>query len=707
MTSTVAIEVPVKSGGDASFALTSAKEFNMTYSEENILPRPVQALPEYANARSRQSLQEKLKLAFRLSNEAATTIANAVVDPAEVRKTVGDPLDAGVEEIAVPGGTLLGIRTSVWSRRVMPDPRNPRILPARRHPFAVDPGTGGEDSRFRPLPEPKPLVAERPEEAELCVNLESRHQLVWASQLAAKFVLAENDWRSSIASQGVMEAVWLVAMTYAHADGSDAVTALTTVEGSSRLTAVHDLLKIKSADVPYDEQEGKLRNLYKSLNVRFEAGPNGEEQIALRCERVPALILVGFRKHPSGTTGFATAVKSFVALRHVDPPKPWGPGPENESLADEVLDELSRQNLLSSTKRDYFAGSCTRAEAKAAHLSDDAAVRAAQIVELFLVKDDPAIVQAIRIAVTSQSTRKRILASLMNELATALILRAVADDPSKTDQIRRYMKHAFGKAAHRENWAATDRAVAQLTEAATNEVHQSLAGTGAHDPGPASLELAVRAAYPLIVSGKLNADRGTNNNEQPDRRTPGEVLDAMRQTPQGVYQLAQALDDFAGKRQIRAVNDNGQVKFLSDGSGEQMVNDIYLREEYPPAGKVRAKRPGDTPTDHYDNRLTELSTAVDNLVTAFDALASVVGDDGRPLVEAAGLDGKLAEIWRSQLKHVDEELLLWGRTFQRRYRATAQAAEQPVHAEENSIDDQEADVYANAENWDEPVLAND
>lgn len=78
-------------------------------------------------------------------------------------------------------------------------------------------------------------------------------------------------------------------------------------------------------------------------------------------------------------------------------------------MADEVLDELYRQNLISATKRDYFAGSCARDEAKAAHLSEDPAIRAAQIAELFLVKDDPAIVQAIRIAVTSQSTRKRIL----------------------------------------------------------------------------------------------------------------------------------------------------------------------------------------------------------------------------------------------------------------------------------------------------------
>jgi hypothetical protein len=678
----------------------------MTYSEENVLPRPVQALPEYANARSRQSLQEKLTLAFGLSEEAASTIANAVVDPAEVRKTIGDPQDADVEEIAVPGGTLLGIRTSVWSRRVMPDPRNPRILPSRRHPFAVDPGTGGEESRFRPIPEPKPLIADRPEDPELCVEIESRHQLVWASQQAAKYVLAENDWRSSIASQGVMEAVWLVATTYTHGDASESATTLTTVEGSSRLTAVHDLLKIKSADVPYDEQEAKLRTLYKQLNARFEKSPTGEEQIALRCERVPALILVGFRRHPSGTTGFATAVKSMVALRHVDPPKPWGTGPENESLADEVLDELSRQNLISATTRDYFAGSCTRAEAKAAHLSEDPAVRAAQIAELFLVKGDPAIEQAIRVAVTSQSTRKRISNPLMNELATALILRAVADDPSKTDQIRRYLKHGFGKSSHREKWAATDRGVEQLKEAAMEEVHQALAGAGGHDPGPASLELAVRAAYPLIVSGRLNADRGTNNNEQPDRRAPGEVLDAMRQTPQGVHQLAQALQDFESKKPIRAVDEQGQIKQLSDKSGEQMVNDIYLRQEYPPAGRARAASPGDTPTDHFNNRLSELSVAMDKLNVAFEALAAVAGDDGRPLVEGSGLDRKLAEIWRDQLKHIDEELLMWGRTFQRRYRGTAQSAERSVHTEEDSADDQEVDVYADAENWDEQVTAN-
>jgi hypothetical protein len=667
------------------------------YSDESVLPRPVEALPEYANARSRQTLSEKLQDAFRLSPEASTTIANAVVNPTEVRKTIGDPLDPGVEEIAVPGGMLLGIRTSVWARRVMPDPRNPRILPARRHPFAIDPGTGGEDSKFRPIPEPKPRNPEKPDEAELCVEIESRHQLTWASEQAAKYVLGANDWRSSIASQGIMEAVWLATTTYVHADGSDPVTTLTTVEGSSRITADHYLLKIRSADVPYEEQENKLRAIYRKLNERLEAGPNGEEQIALRCERIPALILVGFRKHPSGNTGFPTAVKSMVALRHVDPPQPWGAGPENESLSDEVLDELYRQGIISSTKRDYFAGSCTRAEAKAAHLSDDPAVRAAEIADLFLAKDD-SIKKAIRVAVTSQSTRKRIGPKLLNELATALILRANADDPAKTDQNRRYLKHAYGKAAHREKWSGTDRSTDQLADEAMKEVLQSFASPTDSDPGPASLELAVRAAYPLIVSGRLNADRGSTG-DQPDRRTPGEVLDVMRQTPQGIRQLAQALTDFAADRAIRAVDEHGQIKQLSDKSGEQMVTDNFLRAEYPPAGKARTPRPGDTPTDHFNNRVSELAHAMEQLETAFAAVATVTGDDGRPIVDTSGVDRKLCNIWREQLGHIDEELVVWGRAFQRYYAASSPAASSHFQVEEDDTRGADTDVYADAENW--------
>lgn len=668
--------------------------------DDHVLPRPVERLPDYAHAKARQTLTEKIIEAFGLSEASASAIANAVVDPSEVRKTIGDTTDPDVEKIPVPGGTLLGIRTSVWARRTMPDPRNPRTLPSRRHPFAVDPGTGGEESKFRPVPEPRSLNPEDRQKAELAVEIESRHHLTWAAQQAASFVLAENDWRQSIESQGVMEAVWLVATTYLHADGSAPATTLTTVEGSSRDTAVHNLLGIHSAEVPYDDGDAKLRAHIRKLNDAYEKGERDSATlVALRCERIPALILVGFRPHVEGVTGFPTAVKSLVALRHVDPPKPWGEGPENESLADEVLDELYRRDLISETQRAYYAGSCTRTEARAARLPDDPVQRAAEIVQLFTKKDER-FDEAIRVAVTSQSTRKRVTSRLMNELATALVLRAVADERAKVDQIRRYLRHAFSKSAHRESWQATGRSTDQLVQEALIEVREAIGNGDTEEPGPASLELAVRAAYPLVVSGRLNADRGSSNNDQPDRRTPGEVLDAMRRSPYGVLQLGQALRDYekSPSQALRAVNEDGAVKRTADGLSDHTLSDVYLRNEFPPPGKAKSVRPGKTPTDRYHNALEALSRAFGELHQCFDAVSKVTGDDGQPLVDSRGVDFRLTDKWRDILRESDEHMVIWARSYRKMYGTQASASE-PRFADEES--DEERDPYAHIDD-DEP-----
>ena len=675
--------------------------------DEHVLPRPVERLPEYAHAKARQTLADRITDAFGLSPSSSSAIANAVVEPSEVRKSIGEPSDPDVEKISVPGGTLLGIRTSVWARRIMPDPRNPRLLPSRCHPFAVEPGSGGEEAKFRPVPEPRPLNPGQPRIAELAVDVESRHHLTWAAQQAAVFVLAENDWRRSIASQGVMEAVWLVATTYLHADGSAPATTLTTVEGSSRSTAVHNLLDIRSSDVPYDENEARFRADIRRMNEVFDRGPTAKDLIDLRCERIPALILVGFRPHHGGTTGFPTAIKSLVALRHVDPPKPWGEGPENESLADEVLDELYRRDLISATERDYYAGSCTRQEARAAHLPDDPVLRAAKIVQLFTGKDD-SVDEAVRVAVTSQSTRKRITTNLMNELATALILRAVDKASSKidVDQIRRYLRHAFGKSVHRAAWRSTGRTTEQLVKEALQEVSDALSAPIAEDPGPTSLELAVRASYPLIVSGRLNADRGSANNDQPDRRTPGEVLDAMRRSPQGIHQLGQALRDFASDAPIRAVDEAGDVKEREDGSGAEPVSDIYLRREFPPPGKVKAARPGETATDRYHNGLVAMDSALQTLRLAFEALRRVVGEDGQPLVDRKGLEPRLSEPWRELLTDIDEEMLIWTRTFKKAH-SSVSSKSAPTTANSALVDDDpyEDEKRDDVDEWDNPAQA--
>lgn len=656
--------------------------------DTSVLPRPVEPLPDYANALARKNLCEKLVESFQLSRPAAMAAANAVVDPSAVRKGLGEPTDPVAERIPVPGGVLLGIRTQVWSRKVIPDPRNPRTLPTRKHPFAVAPGTGKEDSKFRPVPEPRTPQGMEATVAELVVDIESRHQLTWAAQLAGSYVLANNNWRESIRMQGVMEAVWLVPTTYRPADGTEPATALTSAEGSSRLTAVHDVLSVRSADVPYDDIDAKLRANIRRLNEALTSGnASPDDTIALRCERVPALIIVGFVPYRNGTTGFPTALKSLVALRHVDPPSPWGEGPENESLADEVLDEMERRALISPTQASYYAGSCTREEARAAHLSTDPAMRAAEIVRLF-TSHDSRLREAIRVAVTSQSTRKNINQGLLNALATALVLRAVSDDPARVDQIRRYLRKAFGKTVHGGCWDPTGRDTDMLVSDALDEVREAITTNRSDEPGPSTLELTVRSAFPLVVGGRLSGDRGTAGNVQPDRRTPSEVLDAMRQSPHGIRQLGQALRDHAEGRVIRMVDEDGNVAVDKDGT-DRIVSDTFLRQEFPPAGKSKAHRPGDTPTDRYLNSVAALATAMDDVAVAFDSLSKAPSDDGRPMVELKGVATRDCSAWRELLGRMDEEFVVWSRTFRR-----VNGVDAVRHAPEPSVVDDAEDEGA-------------
>jgi hypothetical protein len=658
--------------------------------DDHILPRPVDRLPEYANAKARVNAAAKLTELFGLSREAARAFADAAVNPAELRKAADQP-----ERIPVPGGTILGIRAGAWSRRVIPDPRNPRIGPARRHPFAIDPGTS-EDSRFRPVPEP---VSDgvRPE---LRVAIESREHLTWAADQAKRYVLHENDWRDSIKSQGVMTEVWVTASTYVHADESPDICVPTTAEGSSRITGVHDILEGRSVDLAYDTGDRQMRTVIRRLNDAFDRG--SPDTITMRCETVPCLFLVGFEPHHGGTEEFATAVKSLVALRHVDPPKPWGEGPEMESLADAALDELERRGVLTPERRQWMAGSVTREEAEKAHLSSDPAVRAAAIVEVF-TSDAPDTRDAIRLAVTAQSTRKRITPKLLNQLATALIVRAVGGEGDHSDRIRRYMRHGFAKALNVDEWKATTRSTDELVADALREVQD-----GPEDGGSASLELAARAAYPLITTLKLWGDQG-GGRDQPDRRTPGEVIDVMRRNAVGVQQLGRALNDHAAGDQIRAVDARGAVVHTPDGSQEQHINDTYLRNAFPPPGTVKRPPSPETSSEKLEAALSELSAVVRSLEQAVAAVRAVKGVDGSPLVDSQGVDGAHCTAWRGTLSDIEENLVIWGQQY-RKHKGGGRLADDVDKPADDEIESADALVDAwdaDAEIDEEIVTGND
>jgi hypothetical protein len=367
-----------------------------------------------------------------------------------------------------------------------------------------------------------------------------------------------------------------------------------------------------------------------------------------------------------------------------------------------VLEELHHQGLITTVEKEYFGGTLTREEAEAAHMSSDPAYRTARLVHLFTSRDQN-LKLAIRRAVTRQSTRKNITATMMNDLATALILRAMSEDPARSDQVRRYMRAAFGKFVHRNLWKPEVRNTDELVARSMEEVQHKKASGHDHDTGPHSIDLAVRAAYPLIVSGRLNSDRGTANNDQPDRRVAGEVLDAMRHSVQGVSQLRQALKDFADGKPIRAVDEDGNLKLSSDGSTYVTVNDVYLRSEFPPPGTTQAVRSGDTPADRFRRALAKAEDAVVALEEAVQSLGRVAGEDSVPLVDTRGLDPAIGKAWREKLSDMDDSLGFWVKTA--RKKAGSAAAADTTYDYGSPAPDVRAEDSIGEASWDEANTA--
>jgi len=332
------------------------------------------------------------------------------------------------------------------------------------------------------------------------------------------------------------------------------------------------------------------------------------------------------------------------------------------------LDELLRQRLITETDRDYYAGTLSRQEALAAHLSDNPAIRASLILRLFTSREGP-VKAAIRSAIASQSTRKNITMKLCDELATSLILRAASDDRSTVERVRRYLRDSFGMASHQQDWKATNRPVELLESEALAEIERWIvAGQKAVDPGPASLELAVRAAYPFIVSGRLVGDLGRKG-LQPDHRSPGEVLDAARRTIKGVRQLSRACRLYPSDQAFIAVDELAAPVKAADGQSDQMVSDNYLRGAFPPLGKAPAPAPGDSPLDHLNAGVHQLGDAIERLETAFGAIWAVLSDNGRPIVETYGIESALCASWRHVLTGIQEDLVVHDHTFRRRHGA--------------------------------------
>jgi hypothetical protein len=414
--------------------------------------------------------------------------------------------------------------------------------------------------------------------------------------------------------------------------------------------------------VPYTRDDRALRSIIRALNERVTDGPTIEQVEALRCETVPALLLVGFEPHPGSSATFATAVRSLVALRHVEPPKAWNEAAKMGSIADAVLEALTEQGLLRPEEELWLLGALTPEEAESKGFSSDPAVRAARIVRL-LTDTDPTVHQAIRVAITGQTTKQRITNKFKLEVAAALILRAVSgsDEGQKVSDIYRALQTGFADSLASEPWQATYRPAEDLVTDALRELDRGV------QEGPASLELAARAVYPLVVNRQLFPDRGTSNSDQLDRRQPGKVIERMRTSPWGVHQLGRALRDHASGERIRAVSSSGEPISLENGDGDQLVTDNWLRQTFPPPGRPVAPAAPDTAHERYMEALSKMGDAMDAVDRAVRRLVGVEGVDGRPLIETEGVEPNHADAWMEDLMKLMQRIPVWRATHATRH----------------------------------------
>ena len=114
------------------------------------------------------------------------------------------------------------------------------------------------------------------------------------------------------------------------------------------------------------------------------------------------------------------------------------------------------------------------------------------------------------------------------------------------------MRNAFGQAVYDED-VGEHRQGHRHARSRTRpeEVLEVIGDENITDPGPASLELAVRAAYPLVVTGGLTDDRGSANNDQPDRRILAKCSTRCAAASRASTNSPRRCTDFAAGEPIR------------------------------------------------------------------------------------------------------------------------------------------------------------
>ncbi|MDQ1071884.1 hypothetical protein [Streptomyces canus] len=610
---------------------------------------------------------------------AVRVLSQAAVRPDELRRKLAEPA-----ELRVQGGTLLIAETRLWSAAVVPHPANPREYGRRSYAL------GGAAANLRVLPEPTSGPGHL---AELEILVESPHTLAQRLEDAQSRLARENPLGEDVAVDGVLQPLTVVPMTVRHRDGHRSAPLLIAADGSSRISAVHELLGYAPSKVAYEwSMDSRLfrRETNRWLRLVQKQGwenLSDEEQQKVRVLTVPARVVIGFRPNERTNLPFHTAVRNFIGLTHIRPPKPYGSAVENEAKADAVLDTLaqptrSRPARISEPQKQWFAGVISHDEALDEGFSPYRDVRAAEIVRSVL---GGSAKRRVNDGIRSLTAKQKPTREDRVDIAVELVIRPYRTEMNDLVQVvrprRAVLQRAYRLKEIEQHLTADLRlegaeydglSLEQLRDEALDEVESGFGDSG--ELGPAQTELAVKACYYMAVADPMALQREVfGGPEHEDDRSPATVLRAMLARTRGVHQAYEIVR--AGRRgePLLEVDEKGVPNRSAAGEVRELT-DTLVRHTY--NGEPSTDVPQTTGHKAASLRWAEIRLKVEELTRAVAAMEAVpVDEGGRSLVQRDGWDTEQIKELRATLDRSDRKLATWADVHEDNKMAAQEQAE--------------------------------
>ncbi|MGW1324857.1 hypothetical protein ACWD64_20230 [Streptomyces antibioticus] len=606
-----------------------------------------------------------------LNEEAAEALARATVQPEDMRRKLTD-----VNELRVQGGTLHIVETRLWSASVVPHPANPREYGRRSYAL------GGGSAALRILPEPEPAPGDGPE---LQIRVPHPNDLAQRLDDAKERLVKENPLDDDIAAEGVLQPLMVVPMRVCYDKAPNRpVTLLITADGSSRISAVHHLLGYRPSLIAYDwttDIRKFRREVNRWLRLVQKQGwdsLSAAEQSKVRVLTVPARIVVGFVPDTRAGVRFHTAVRNFIGLTHIRPPRPYGSAVENEAKGDAVLDSLaeptrSRPARITPQEKRWYAGVVTEQEATEEGFSPYQDVRAAEIVRTVL-GGGIGTARRVNEGIRSLTAKQRPKREDRVDIAVELILRPVRT--AKNDVLA-YVRprRAVLQRAYRlpeieqlpadallEGALDNGRSLEKLRDAALKEAAEGLGAGGRL--GVAQTELAVKATYYMVTADTMALQtEGSGAARAQDSRSTVGVLRAMLSQGRGVIQAYEVVRAGRLSRPLLEVNGDGEPICTEDGAYRELT-DALVRHTY--NGEALTEAVVGLPAARA--RWAMVTKSVHNLRQAMSVMESVpVYEGGDSLVKREGWDPPEIEKARRYLDRISRTLADWADRYHEQY----------------------------------------